>query len=445
MKNLVVLLSLLVAQTIASSFQPRSPQQGVTIDLGYARYQGVFDPSTDVTDFIGVRYAAPPTGILRWQAPQPPAPTTGVQIANVNPPQCLQASGGSAPTNPFSTSHARRQTPTASEDCLFLHVHFPGDTVPTRKLPVVVWIHGGGYVSGDAIGFHGSDLIKESDNGVVAVLIQYRLGLFGFLAGSKVKEGGALNAGLLDQNFALRWVQQHISKFGGDPTQVTIWGQSAGAGSVIQHVIAEDGRTTPQLFRGAMTSSTFLPSQYMFNDPIPESLYNQVVTQTSCSSAKDSLACLRATDVNVLETANRNISSAAFFGTFAFVPVVDGTFITQRATEAFKKGRVNGKAVLAVTNTNEGPPFVNQSAPADAARYASSVFPRLGPREVMEAAKQYAAVGSPLDQVNQIMTDSIFVCPTYFLLNAFKDRGFKGELAIPPATHGLDVGYYFPS
>ncbi|EEB92893.1 hypothetical protein MPER_08527, partial [Moniliophthora perniciosa FA553] len=159
MKNLVILISLLVAQTTASSFQPRSPQQGVTVDLGYARYQGVFDPSTNVTDFIGVRFAAPPTGQLRWQAPQPPEPISGVQIANVNPPQCLQASGG---------------------------VHFPGDTVPTKKLPVVVWIHGGGYVSGDAIGFHGSDLIKESDNGVVAVLIQYRLGLFGFLAGSQV-------------------------------------------------------------------------------------------------------------------------------------------------------------------------------------------------------------------------------------------------------------------
>ncbi|KAK7050015.1 hypothetical protein VNI00_005446 [Paramarasmius palmivorus] len=500
MKILFAFLSLLVSQRQCLA---NPTQQGPIIDLGYARYQGVFNPTTNVTDFIGVRFAAPPTGQLRWQAPQPPTPTPGVQIANVQIPQCIQApSFGILPTSaPIpSSSHSKRQTPTAaSEDCLFLHrlvsdsdqaylqCAFSGKYRTEEKVAcgrVDPWWRANEdanrYILGDAIGFNGADLIKESNNGVVAVFIQYRLGLFGFLAGEKVKQGGVLNAGLCELSNMLfmalfvliafssgpelctslgtrtrafgpplspipRLIIEQISEFGGDPAQVTIWGESAGAGSVLQHVIAEDGRTKPQLFRGAMTSSTFLPSQYKFNDPVPESLYKQVVSATNCTSSRDTLACLRSKDISVLDKANQDINKNGFFGTFVFVPVVDGTFITQRATEALKKGRINGKALLAVTNTDEGSPFVNQTAPADATRYTASLFPRLGPKEVATVAKLYADVGSPLAQVNQIMTDSIFVCPTYYLLDAFKNRSFKGEFAIPPASHGQDVAYYFPT
>ncbi|THU75139.1 alpha/beta-hydrolase, partial [Dendrothele bispora CBS 962.96] len=216
----------------------------------------------------------------------------------------------------------------------------------------------------------------------------------GFLAGQAVKDNGALNAGLLDQDFALRWVQAHISKFGGDPTRVTIWG----AGSVLQHVVANNGQTDPPLFRAAMTSSTFLPSQYQFNDPIPEALYSQIVAQTNCSSSPDSLACLRAVDVNTLESVNVAIVEAGFVGTFVNVPVVDGTFITQRVTEALKQGKVNGQAIFAMTNTNEGTDFVNQTAPANATVYAGQLFPNFRLEQDEEVARLYADVGTPLDQ-----------------------------------------------
>ncbi|KAJ8083145.1 hypothetical protein PM082_009014 [Marasmius tenuissimus] len=293
--------------------------------------------------------------------------------------------------------------------------------------------------------FQASDLVREANNGVIAVVIQYRLGLFGFLSGNEVKKNGVLNAGLLDQNFALRWVREHISKFGGDPSKVTIWGESAGAGSVLQHVIAEGGQTDPPLFRGAITSSTFLPSQYNFNDTIPEKLYRQTVSQANCTSSSDTLACLRRTDANLLQTVNKNINAAGFFGTFVFVPVIDGTFIRQRVTEALRQGKVNGEALLAVTNTNEGVTFVNQTAPANVTSFARNLFPKFGPKEQAAVAQQYEGLGSQLDQVNLIMAEAIFICPTYPLMDAFRNRTFKGHFAIPPALHGADVNYYFPS
>ncbi|KAL0065729.1 hypothetical protein AAF712_007212 [Marasmius tenuissimus] len=429
----------------ASSLSTRQTAAPV-VDLGYAQYQGVFDPNTNVTNYRGVRYAAPPTADSRWRAPQPPANVSGVQQANLDPPPCLQASSGTSPTNPNSNIVDKRQASPAGEDCLFLNLAFPGAEVPSEGLPTVVWIHGGDrYVGGSASGTQVADLVREANNGVVAVAIQYRLGLFGFLPGNEVKENGVLNAGLLDQNFALRWVQEHISKFGGDPTKVTIWGESAGAGSVLQQVIAEDGQTDPPLFRGAITSSTFLPSQYEFNDTIPENLYSQTVSQANCTSSSDTLACLRGTDASLLQTINQNINAAGFFGTFVFVPVIDGTFIRQRATEALRQGKINGEALLAVTNTNEGVNFVNQTAPANVTSYAGKLFPKFGPEQEAAVPQQYDGLGSQLNQTNAIMGEAIFICPSYFIVDAFQDRAFKGRFAVPPAQHGADVNYYFPS
>ncbi|KAK1230314.1 hypothetical protein PQX77_006607, partial [Marasmius sp. AFHP31] len=328
-------------------------------------------------------------------------------------------------------------------------VYHPGDSAPAENLPVIVWIHGGGYVLGSAFGFHGADLISQSNGGVVVVTIQYRLGVFGFLAGKEVHADGALNAGLLDQNFALRWVNKHISKFGGDPEQVTIWGESAGAGSVLQHIIAEDGQTSPQLFRGAIASSTFLPPQYDYNDTIPQTLYDRVVDAVKpefCTSSQDTLSCLRESDTSALQSANQIVNPDVLTGTFVTVPVVDGTFIRQRATQALKEGKVNGNTLLAVHNTNEGPLFVNQTAPPlDANQYAAKLFPKLTPEDTAAVAELYADLGSGVTQENLIIGEAIFICPTYFLADAFRNHTYKAEFAIPPALHGQDSSYYWPS
>ncbi|KAF7335497.1 COesterase domain-containing protein [Mycena venus] len=345
-------------------------QTSPIVDLGYAQYQGAVNTANNITHFLGIRYAAAPLGDLRFRAPQPPANIAGMQPATAQPNECLHASDGQSPTNPLET---RATQIIATEDCLFLkqvRVYYPSNAAgtPPRK---------SANSAGAASSFNGEDIIRQSNRGVVVVLIQYRLGVFGkWLLHYMSCQIQIIH--LFDQDFALRWVNQHIIKFGGDPAKVTIWGGSAGAGSVLQHVIANGGQTKPQLFRAAMTSSTFLPSQYRFDDRIPEMLFSEVVAQTNCTTATDSLACLRAVAATTLETANNNINAGGFFGTFLLVPVIDGTFITQRPTLSLLQGKVNGKALLAVTNTFEGTLFVNQSVAVTAAQYSLNLFPDFG-------------------------------------------------------------------
>ncbi|SJL12161.1 uncharacterized protein ARMOST_15582 [Armillaria ostoyae] len=459
---------------LASVLQPCGAQSTPVIDLGYARYRGTLDPAgSNNTQFLGIRFAAPPTGSLRWQAPRTPGFVTGIQNATAEPPRCLQGGTGAAPSNSFPANKRDSLAVPNSEDCLFLNVYIPGqlDSRSSGKnLPVVVWIHGGGYVAGSANGFSGpdaydgNDLVRESGDGIIAVVIQYRLGLFGFLAGEEVKVNGRLNAGLLDQQFALQWVQEHIAKFGGDPGRVTIWGESAGAGSVLQQVIANDGKTFPPLFRAAITSSSFLPSQYAFNDVVPEFLYNSVVSRTNCTSAANSLACLRNADVNVLEQININLCGSGFFGTFVFVPVVDGDFIKQRPALALLEGKVNGEALMSVTNADEGAIFVDSTTAGtvQVPEYLMQLFPSLSAQHRDVAVAKYSGLGAPIDQVTAIMGDHI--CLPYILpASRFQRKGIQGKLkvqqrsedvdikfnqgqfAIPPATHGMDVSFYFPS
>ncbi|KAG1875450.1 Alpha/Beta hydrolase protein [Suillus subalutaceus] len=443
---LVISQTLLALEALATTNAP-------IVDLGYAQYQGSVDTATNTTSFLGVRYAAPPLGNLRWAAPQPPPTITGVQQANTQPNECYQAPLGNASTNPFESISLSKRDVSQSEDCLFLNVYTPGSVVvatPSGGLPVVVFIHGGGYILGAASLYDGADLIVESNYGVITVILQYRLGLFGFLAGQAVKDGGAPNAGLLDQNYALQWVQAYISQFGGDPTKVTIWGQSAGAGSVIQHVVAQGGNTQPPLFRAAMTSSTFMSSQYNYNDRIPEILYSMVVNGTKrvlpyCGSSSDTLSCVRAADVNTLETLNSNINLDGFYGMLTFVPVVDGTFIVERPTVTLSKGRLNGNYLLSVVNTHEGNIIVNQSTTLDVTDFIRTIYPDFGPAQITGAAMMYQNMGSNVNQANLVMGESMFVCPTYYMLEAFGERAWKGEFAIPPGLHGDDVGEYFTS
>ncbi|KZP26472.1 alpha/beta-hydrolase [Athelia psychrophila] len=448
-QTLFLLASLAFSLTAASSASTKRVSLAPVIDLGYAQYQGATNVTNNITTFFGLRYASPPTGSLRFQAPEKPAKIAGIQNATVVPSECFQGSTGGAATNPLLPLSRRAEADIVvqSEDCLFLDVAVPN--VETAKdLPVLVWIHGGGYVyvSGSA-GDSPYDLTVDSDNRAITVFIQYRLGAFGFLAGPEVKKRGALNAGLLDQHLALQWVQEHISKFGGDPAKVTIWGES-GAGSVLQHIVANGGHTEPPLFRAAMTSSTFLPSQYPGDSLIPTMIYNRVANLTGCGNATDSFACLVAVDAEAFEAINTEVSLEGFIGTFVFVPVIDGEFIVERPTLTLKRGDVNGEVLLAITNTFEGRVFVTTTV-TNTTAYAQDVFPLLDANQMEAVAAQYSVLNGTLptayDQAIGIMGESIFICPTYFLLQAFKGRSWKGEFAIPPGNHGDDVPYYFIS
>jgi len=167
--------------------------------------------------FRGIPYAAPPLGELRWREPQPVRPWTGVRQAIATPPACPQNDHG------WNSADAAR----TSEDCLTLDIRTPG--LGGRR-PVMVWIHGGSNRAGSAAGTVESRL---TDRGAVVVAIQYRLGILGFLAPEEAAvEGAAGNYGLMDQIAALRWVRDHIAKFGGDPDNITLFGESAGSQDV---------------------------------------------------------------------------------------------------------------------------------------------------------------------------------------------------------------------
>ncbi|KAJ6560580.1 Alpha/Beta hydrolase protein [Mycena vulgaris] len=424
LQSTAVCVAILFAAVEATTTSP-------IINLGYARYQGAVDTSSHVTTFLGIRYAAAPINDLRFRAPQRPPQVTGVQQATTQPNQCFQSPIGNSSINPART---RALDVGSAEDCLFLSVSFPSDAtgVPTGLLPTIVWIHGGGM-------YRGADLIHQSNRGVVAVVFNT-----GFLSGNAVKKNGALNAGLLDQDFALRWVREHISKFGGDPSKVTIWGESSGAGSIVQHVVANSGNTQPPLFRAAIASSISLSSQYAYNDRIPEFYYSEVVAQTNCTAAADSLSCLRAADIGALLSANQNIGTSALFGSTVFLPVVDGKFIRQRPSLSLAQGEVNGNALLAVNNAFEGASLVD-SASTNATHYALELFLNLSPAQADQVGALYAGLGTPLFQSSAILAESIFICPTYYMLRAFPGRAFKGEFAVPPAIHAMDVLVYFPS
>ncbi|KAF5347259.1 hypothetical protein D9756_009943 [Leucocoprinus leucothites] len=424
------------------------------VDLGYAKYQGTLNNATGNVNFQGIRYAAAPTGTGRWKEPQPPATTSGVQLADKLPNTCISAPGlGVNTVSPFlppRSSHTRRRlpgTPPHSEDCLYLNIATP--KVGPGNLPVVVWIHGGGYVEYSAWYFNAEDLVRGSNDQVVSVVIQYRLGVYGFLSGQKVHDGGVLNAGLLDQQFALQWVQQHISKFGGDPAKVTIWGESSGAGSVVQHLIANGGNTQPKLFRAGMLNSHYLPPQYPYNHRIPEQVFTSVVEQTGCSSAPDALACLRQADVGLLNRANNNITAEGFWGLLTLTPVIDGKFITDRPSVLLGQGKINADTILTVDNTHESAlaDLVDPST-ADTVKipeYLANLWPELTKTQIDEAVALYADLGKPIDQAIAINSDSVFLCPSFPVLRALKGKGFKGQLAVPPAYHLDDLVYLFPT
>ena len=222
--------------------QPQ-PEAGNVAKTDFGLVEGAF--SDGVLSFKGIPFAAPPVGNLRWRAPQPPQPWNGVRPAMAFGNDCMQfpVPGDDAPL-----------TTTPSEDCLVLNVWRPGNTAPGERLPVMFWIHGGGYVNGGtspAI-YDGSAFARQ---GIVFVSANYRLGRFGFFlhpALAAAKEGVVGNFAYMDQMAALRWVQRNIAAFGGDPARVTVVGESAGGDSIMHLIVAP---TATGLFQRAVVMS----------------------------------------------------------------------------------------------------------------------------------------------------------------------------------------------
>jgi len=333
----------------------------------------------------------------------------------------------------------------------FISVHVPTNSNPDSNLPVLIWIHGGGYVF-ESIGSQNpaQSFVHNSNGALISVEMQYRLGPFGYLPGNEVAKDGTLNAGMLDQQFALQWVQEHIAKFGGDPHKVTIYGESAGGGSVLQHIVAHGGNTHPPLFRAAMMDSPFLPFQYAFDDPISEDVFSMVASQSGCSGINATLKCLRSISATTLNQVANNIEQSNFFGVFTFVPVIDGSFIVERPTVTLSKGHRNSDVVFIMTNTHEGDIFTNPSALTSdnttLAQYITELFPRMNDSSIQQAVKLYSNVSglnTVPEQAAEVMGDSIFICPSFYVLEAFGSNSWKGQFAISPALHSDELAYLF--
>jgi carboxylesterase type B len=181
-------------------------------------------------------------------------------------------------------------------------------------------------------------------------VIQYRIGAFGFLSSSSlVSSGGIPNAGLHDMYFALEWTQTHISKFGGDPSRVTIAGESAGGGAVMLMAMAYNGTVGTKLWNNAIVASPYLPMQYDYDGLMPEEGWRRFVGAVGCGEEKgygSELECLVAQDTVTLQNASAYISATGEYGQWVFLPVTDGEFLVSRPSEQLLTGRVNGLRIL---------------------------------------------------------------------------------------------------
>ncbi|KAJ6548210.1 Alpha/Beta hydrolase protein [Mycena vulgaris] len=315
-----------------------------TVELDYGTFEGETDTDIGLIYFRGIRYADPPLGPLRWQAPvSPPSLNLGEVDATEFGFACIAAT-------------QKGSGPTTSEDCLFGNVYIPIDTTAASGLPVLVYFHGGGFESGRSIKYPPEDIILASAEPLVFATFEYRLGPFGFLAGTPVHDNGMLNAGLLDQKAALEWVQRYIGQFGGDPARVTIWGQSAGAGSVVYHLIANGGNNVG-LFNQAIADSPPLLSLHDYSDSLVENLFTKFTRLAGCGGKVTgalTMSCLRAASTNTLATAGSKTLPALPLSLYPFGPVADGSFIQQRPVDALIKGSFARVPVLFGSNSDEG-------------------------------------------------------------------------------------------
>lgn len=240
---------------------------GPTVQLSYATVVGSTGAGVDT--FKGIPYAKPPVQNLRLRPAQYPiTDNLGIVDGNQEPRACpqflQQVDKSSLPAETITelaNSPAVQAATNAGEDCLTVNVQRPSTAKEGEKLPVLYWIYGGGFEFGSTQSYDATNLILTSvleNKPIIYVAVNYRLGGFGFLAGKKLKAEGSTNLGLLDQRAGLKWVADNIAKFGGDPSKVTIWGESAGAISVFDQMALYNGDNTYKgkaLFRGAIMNS----------------------------------------------------------------------------------------------------------------------------------------------------------------------------------------------
>jgi para-nitrobenzyl esterase len=340
----------------AKSHRASNPN-GTTVKLDSGTITGLtVGANNDVRAYKGIPFAAPPVGDLRWQAPQPVKAWTGERA-------CTEFSASCPQPNLLERLYGQKLGPT-SEDCLYLNV-WTAAKKPTDKLPVMVWIHGGGYTmgSGSTPAYDGAAFARQ---GVVLVTINYRLGPFGWLAHPQLSKESphhsSGNYGLLDQITALEWVKRNIAAFGGDVSRVTIFGESAGAGSVCYLMASPMARG---LFHRAIaeSGSAFGANRHLreawYGQESAEKLGERVAREMAGDQASDPIAALRAKSAEDLLNGS-NMAATSFFASDGnrFAPIVDGWVIPDDPGAIFEAGKQANVPLIVGTNADEGTIFV---------------------------------------------------------------------------------------
>ena len=409
------------------------PSDLVQVDSGTLR--GATD--SGIVSFKNIPYAAPPVGPLRWKAPAAPAPWSGVRDATQYGNDCMQ--------NRMSWDKTASTQP-MNEDCLYLNVWAPAGAAG-KKLPVLVWIHGGGFVAGSSTA-RVTDGSKLAARGAVVIGFNYRLGRFGFFAhpalSAEPHEGALGNYGFMDQIAALQWIKRNAAAFGGDPGNVTIYGESAGGESVNNLMLAPQARG---LFHKAIVSSGGGRAQWpqLHGDGTPLSAEALGVAFAAKAGVKDGGAdALRALPASkVLGGINMlDQEKATYSG-----PMIDGSIVTTDVASGFAAGKQAPVPYIIGANSNELgflPSFFLRPI-------IKENLPKLG----ADGDKVKAAYPSKDDFDSYFANDFTFVEPAHFLAGAAAASGKPAHLyrfsyvttskrkSLKGAAHATDVPYVF--
>ncbi|WP_268885698.1 carboxylesterase/lipase family protein [Fundidesulfovibrio magnetotacticus] len=441
MSALALLLALLACATARAA--DASLQAPVVLDSGPVT--GLALPGLHA--YLGIPYAAPPVGALRWRPPQPPAAWSEPRPCTAFGPGCPQP--------------AQKPEGRFSEDCLTLNVWTPAAS-PGGKLPVMVWVHGGGFNFGASSQpeYDGAELARR---GVVTVTLNYRLGPLGFLVhpalDGESSHGVSGNYGLLDQMAGLAWVRRNIAVFGGDPDNVTLFGQSAGSRSVSLQLLSP---LSEGLFRRAIAQSggPVIGSEYLspvFDGDRPRAarMGLELARRLGADGAPDPLAVLRAA------TADEVVRAAACdTGLFAeeifFSPVFDGWALPADPGAAIASGRMHPVPVMTGSTANEGAAYLGREKNLDRARYETFLKSRFGARWREAAAAFPARADADVPgAIDRVVTVGANVEPARFMARSQASRGRKAWLfhfsRVPGtdlarrfgAHHGVDLAYVF--
>ncbi|WP_169389558.1 carboxylesterase/lipase family protein [Deinococcus aquatilis] len=380
-------------------------QTPVTVQTAQGAVTG---QQAEANSFLGIPYAAPPVGELRWQPPQPAPSWTAPRDATQAGSVCPQVALGLFPVAGVTPGEVQ-----GNEDCLFLNVYTPRSATADSRLPVMVWLHGGSFTLGSGSAYDGSVLAEKY--GVVVVTLNYRLGALGFLSlpalNAEAADQTSGNYGLMDQQAALRWVGRNVAAFGGNPADVTIFGESAGGMSVCAQLASPQAAG---LFQKAIIQSGLCLSP------------GNAVTLAQASARNvryaDKLAC-RPTDLACLRKVNpetllkTTVPGLRPASNLVWSPVYGAGILPLTLQDAFAQGRFNRVPVLAGTNHDEGRLFVSAISPGgkplSVVQYWGGTGLLAGAANLGRVLAQYPvrSYSTPALAFATLFTDAVFSCP----------------------------------